>query len=544
MGNTIAFSPSFFPNAHNSRRSRRRHSTDTGSVTGSTATDTNGSINNTKKSKRRKKKKEGKQAWTKREFYSKVKSSPAGTELLSCSFGSWCKRQRIVCGFSDRADYTSNRQPLLKLNGSPTRADTTEGRYFQCHFRSKQELAIYEKESLRSFSVFLPRAVSPQLTEYMRNNRRPGRRHRGIRTSRVVAYHDKFMVVQYLYHQILCFHRSKQELAIYEKESLRSFSVFLPRAVSPQLTEYMRNNRRPGRRHRGIRTSRVVAYHDKFMVVQVNSDQHRPFAKMYLVDLELKTCQGHFVVCHGLRRWYEVYISPSSSCLLLRPDVRYQFQAAPAFSVQNTTWYPPQDDISVRGIPSTLAQHRFTFNARLGDGHVIAAAHRNIVVFKIQDWSVAASHSLMVQFAIVRQIRSSPTGDYLAIRYTFPADGCSFNHILILHYPDFTKAMQIDVRGAYWPVSDLVNLQVFPRFSLSESCLAVMKQRSYSRRVFVYKLPSAKLPSLRQLCRQAILHLVHSKDVMRLPLPYPLQRFLLQPGLKFSTGHQGVIDTN
>ncbi|KAK3761464.1 hypothetical protein RRG08_045691 [Elysia crispata] len=415
-------------------------------------------MNCTKKSKR--KKKDGKRMWTKREFYSTVKSSPAGAELLSCSFGTWCKHQRNVCGFSDRADYTSNRQPLLKLNGSPTRADTTEGRYFQCHFKAKQELAVYEKESLKSFTVHLPRAVSPELIEFMRNNRRPGRRRRSIRTIRVVAYHDKFMVVQ------------------------------------------------------------------------VNCDQHRLFAKMYMINLELKTCQGHFVVCHGMRRWYEVYISPSSACLLLRPDVRYQFQAAPAFTVQNITWYPPQDDISVKGIPSTLAQHRFTFNAKLGDGHVIAAAHRNILVFKLEDWSVVANHSLMVHFAIVRQVRSSPTGDYLAIRYTFPADGCSFNHILILHYPEFTKAMQVDVRGAYWPVSDLVNLQVFPRFSLSESCLAVMKQHSYSRRVFVYKLPSAGLQSLRQLCRQAILHLVHSKDVVQLPLPHSLQRFLLQPALQ------------
>ncbi|GFR79998.1 hypothetical protein ElyMa_004036300 [Elysia marginata] len=304
---------------------------------------------------------------------------------------------------------------------------------------------------------------------------------------------------------------SKQELVVYEKETLKSFTVHLPRAVSPELTEFLRDNRRPGRRRRSIRTTRVVAYHDKFIVVQ--------------------TCQGHFVINHGTRRWYEVYISPSTSCLLLRPDVRYQYQAAPAFTVQSVTWYPPLENINVKAIPSTLAQHRFTFNAKLGDGHIIAAAYRSVLVLKLEDWSVAVSRNLMLNFSMVRQIRSSPSGDYLAIRYTFPSDGCSVNNILILHYPQFTKAMQVNVRGAYWPVSDLVNLQVFPRFSLSESCLAVMKQHSYSRRVFVYKLPLAGLLPLRQLCRQAILHLVHPNDIARLPLPYSLHRFLLQPAL-------------
>ena len=129
MGNTFALS-----NAQMPRRRWRRRTTDTVSPTNGTVTNTSVSaMNCTKKSKR--KKKDGKRMWTKREFYSTVKSSPAGAELLSCSFGTWCKRQRNVCGFSDRADYTSNRQPLLKLNGSPTRADTTEGRYFQCHFK-------------------------------------------------------------------------------------------------------------------------------------------------------------------------------------------------------------------------------------------------------------------------------------------------------------------------------------------------------------------------------------------------------------------------
>ncbi|CAG5132441.1 unnamed protein product, partial [Candidula unifasciata] len=138
-------------------------------------------------------------------------------------------------------------------------------------------------------------------------------------------------------------------------------------------------------------------------------------------------------------------------------------------------------------------------------------------VYKLDDWSLVSQHNLMVPHASIQQIRSSPSGDYLAIRYIFPAAGCHYNKILVLHYPEFTEVLQVDVRGAYWPVSELVNMQVFPRFSLSESCFVV----------FVYKLPN-ELRSLQDLCRKAILHLVTSKDIPKLPLPLTVKKYLTQ----------------
>ena len=69
------------------------------------------------------------------EFYHKLKSSEVGEELLTCSFGAWCREQRQVCGFSDKADYTSSRHSMLQPNGSPNRPDTTEGRFFRSGFK-------------------------------------------------------------------------------------------------------------------------------------------------------------------------------------------------------------------------------------------------------------------------------------------------------------------------------------------------------------------------------------------------------------------------
>ncbi|CAG5132440.1 unnamed protein product, partial [Candidula unifasciata] len=200
-------------------------------------------------------------SYSKLEFYKKVKSSHGGEELLSCSFGSWCREHRLICGFSDKADYTSNRQSLLQFNGSLNKPDTTEGRFFRSGFRSRSELIIHEKEASRYVHVKLPRVSSTEMSAYLRNNR-------------------------------------------------------------------------PRRKRKSIRSTRVVAYHDNLVVVQVSSDRHAPFAKFYMINLETPTCCGHFIVCNNLRRWYEVYVSPSSTHIVLRPDVRYHFQAAVSYHIQ------------------------------------------------------------------------------------------------------------------------------------------------------------------------------------------------------------------
>ncbi|CAL1536216.1 unnamed protein product [Lymnaea stagnalis] len=386
------------------------------------------------------------------DFYKLLTSSATCDELMSCSFGSWCRDHRFICGFSDQADYTSNRQPLLQLNGSLNKPDTMEGRFFRCGFKIRNELMIFEKEALRCLTVQLPRETTPEMTAY--------------------------------------FHRH-----------------------------------RPRRRRRSIRTARVVAYHDGTIIVQLNSDRHPPFTKFFIINLEQQKCCGQFILYNSLRRWYEVYISPSSTHIVLRPDVRYQFQANINYHIQVIKSYTSMPPVIISKMAVLLPHHSFTYNKQLGDEDIIAAGNRSIKIYKTSDWSVTSQYILPISDATIQQIRSSPTGDYLAVRYTFPANGYCYNHILILHYPDFSEIMHVDIRGTYWPVSELINVQVFPRFSLSESCFAVIKQRNYGRKVFIYKLPT-ELRSLQDLCRRAILHLVTPRDISKLPLPSTVQKYL------------------
>lgn len=98
--------------------------------------------------------------------------------------------------------------------------------------------------------------------------------------------------------------------------------------------------------------------------------------------------------------------------------------------------------------------------------------------------------------------------------------------------------LQVDVKGCYWPVSEVVNLQVFPHFSPSEATIAVMRNCTYSRKVMTYKLPICRF-NLQYLCRRAILHLVSYRDIHKLPLPANIVNFLLaKPGYT----HIGVSD--
>ncbi|KAH9524409.1 hypothetical protein Btru_054459 [Bulinus truncatus] len=370
------------------------------------------------------------------------------------SFGSWCRDQRFVCGFSDKADYTSNRHSLLQMNSSFNKPDTTEGRFFRCGFKNRSELMLYEKETQRCVTVRLPRETCPEMSTYLRNHR-------------------------------------------------------------------------PRRRRRSLRSTRVVAYHDGCALIQVNSDRHPPFTKFFFINLEHRICSGQFILYSSLRRWYEVYISPNSTHIVLRPDVRYHFQANINYHIQLNKCYPPKKPVTINKIQVYLAHHSLTYNNKLGDEHIIAAGDRDVKIFRTEDWSITSQKILFDFNASIQQIRSSPTGDYLAARYTYLADGSNYNCIIILSYPDLEKVFQVDIRGAYWPLSELVNLNIFPRFSLGESCLAIIKQHKFSRRIVVYKLP-VKVCSLQDLCRQAILHLVLPHETCKLPIPVSLQKYLLQ----------------
>lgn len=129
--------------------------------------------------------------------------------------------------------------------------------------------------------------------------------------------------------------------------------------------------------------------------------------------------------------------------------------------------------------------------------------------------------------ANVRQLKSSPSGAYLAVRCAYPSYSVEFmtNTVVLLQARTLCVLFCVDVRGPYWPVSEVVNQQVFPHFSGCETGVAVMRHKTSSRKVAVYKLP-VFCTSLQHCARRTIrCHLSYS-DISKLPLPAKLTQYL------------------
>ncbi|XP_046331434.2 uncharacterized protein LOC124114746 [Haliotis rufescens] len=321
--------------------------------------------------------------------------------------------------------------------------------------------------------------------------------------------------------------KSKSEIVILEKLAWWVGSVKVPRVPVPDTEDP--NWFRHAQHNRTRKECSVVGYRNGLAVVQINCDRHFTIAKFYILDLFQKTCVGHFVVMYHTRRWYECYISPNKRRIMLRPDHLTRVVVLPdSYVIQNLTLFVgPSESPVVAAIPPAFRTHALTYNTKLGDDFVILGADQDIEIRKLPDWSLEKHVPNLNISASIHQIRSSPTGDFIAIRYVHPIHSREYstNFVAVLSYPKLDIVMRVDVRGCYWPVSEVINLQVFPRFSPSESCIAVMRNCSYKRKVFVYKLPPVQ-SSLQHLCRRTVLQLVPLKDTEKLPLPNKLLDYL------------------
>lgn len=322
------------------------------------------------------------------------------------------------------------------------------------------------------------------------------------------------------------FWKSSCDLILKEKVVPLTHIVKVPRVPETNDQDGMR-------RHawfyaRRQRECSVVAARGDMAVMQVNSDRHFVTGKFYILDLAKGSCLGHFLVT-STRRWYEVYISPTKSRIMLRPDHLTRTIVLPDFYViRNLSLCKGSGIVSVSNIPGSLRAHVLAFNPLLGEDAMILGLGQDIEVRScLGDWPVREQFTGLNLPADIQQIRSSSTGNFVAVRCVHPVHSREYftNFVVILSYPQISVLMQLDARGCYWPVSEVVNLQVFPRFSPSEACVAIMRNTHYKRKVFVYKLP-LRVQSLQELCRRVLLHLVGIQDLSLLSLPLKLRDFV------------------
>lgn len=333
--------------------------------------------------------------------------------------------------------------------------------------------------------------------------------------------------------------KSKFELVIVEKQRWFMSNYKLPRVPVPDFEDPHWFQRSSHNRNR--RECSVIGYHDNLLVVQINTNRYYLSPRFYLIDLETNEIVGHFLIFYHCRRWYECYISPCKKQILMRPDNLTRIVSLPDnYILENVCLKSAYTNMEVNVVPPTLRAHVICYNSIAGDNLVLVAFHKTLEIRRTDTWEVVRSVQNLDLPTGIQQMKSSPLGDFLALRCVSPVHSkeYSVNVIAVLDFHTFSILMKVDVKGCYWPVSEVVNLQVFPHFSPSEATIAVMRNCTYSRKVMTYKLPICRF-NLQYLCRRAILHLVSYRDVHKLPLPANIVNFLLaKPGYT----HIGVSD--
>ncbi|KAJ8306930.1 hypothetical protein KUTeg_015014, partial [Tegillarca granosa] len=264
-------------------------------------------------------------------------------------------------------------------------------------------------------------------------------------------------------------------------------------------------------------TGRSVALWDFIMILLLYKSQQTEV--VYLLSfISLIFQQRKF---WDILRWYECYISPNKKRIFLRPDSFTRVVALPDnYILENVTLHSSVANLKVDVIPPIFRAHVVTFNSLAGDDCIVMASGRDIEIRSVISWTVLRQSQNLDLPSSIQQIKSSPLGDFLAIRCVHPVH-CkeySINLIAIVCFRKLEILLKVDVRGCYWPVSEVINLQVFPHFCPSESSVAIMKNCSYTRKISIYKLPVKRL-NLQYLCRRVILHVVSYKELEKLPLP-------------------------
>lgn len=320
--------------------------------------------------------------------------------------------------------------------------------------------------------------------------------------------------------------RSKTELLILEKQKWFVGRFKLPRISVPDVDDPHWN--RQVRHNRNRKECSIVGFHNDIVVIQITTNRSCLSPQFYILDLSSKKVLGYFVIFYHCRRWYECYISPNKKRIFLRPDSFTRVVALPDnYILENVTLHSSVTNLKVDVIPPIFRAHVLTFNSLAGDDCIVMASGRDIEIRSVISWTVLRQTQNLDLPSSIQQIKSSPLGDFLAIRCVHPVH-CkeySVNVIAIVCFRKLEILLKVDVRGCYWPVSEVINLQVFPRFCPSESSVAIMKNCSYTRKISVYKLPVKRL-NLQYLCRRVILHVVSYRELEKLPLPVKLIQYL------------------
>ena len=189
----------------------------------------------------------------------------------------------------------------------------------------------------------------------------------------------------------------------------------------------------------------MVAVHDNIVVIQVNTNRYYLSPRFYVLDLEKNEVIGHFLTFYHCRRWYECYISPNKKLILIRPDNMTRIVSLPDNCLLENVTMKKSLPEEVRVIPPTLRGHVMCFNSLAGDDMLLLAFHTTIEITNIPTWTTIRSVQNLELPAAIQQIKSSPLGDFVAVRCVQPVHSKEYhvNVIAVLDYHTFNILLKV-----------------------------------------------------------------------------------------------------
>ena len=268
----------------------------------------------------------------------------------------------------------------------------------------------------------------------------------------------------------------------------------------------------------------VVGCHENLLVVQTLNRKQCYVPEFYFIDLASRSCIGKFSRKDCELQWYECYISPDKTRIILRPDVSASVWTSN--DLVKTHAFHDMQIVMLRRFPDS-GGFIITFDNRHGNGFLFRAKEKVVQLFDLDDLEVAQVSGSLNLPAAIRQMKCSASGQFLSVRCAYPAYSMEYsvNTIAVISTDKLDLLFQLDVRGPYWPVSEVINLQAFPRFSNCDSAIAVMKNGISKRVIQVHKLPATNT-SLLHKCRRVILRSTLPEMLNELPLPVTLIKYL------------------
>ena len=278
----------------------------------------------------------------------------------------------------------------------------------------------------------------------------------------------------------------------------------------------------------------VIAVRDNLAVVQILNRQEFYYPELYFIDINERTCLGKFSDKIMELLWFESYISPDKTRVVVRPDV-YTFShmhngpQAVRRNKPSTTkkQYDKLEVIFLLKFPQ-YGVHVLCFDNRFPNRYIFCGKDKKIYWYDLDNEKFEKQTEDLDLIAPVRQIKSSPSGDLLVIRCVYPIYSMHYqrNGIHVLSAATMQILFTVDLKGPYCESTEVINLQVFPRFSACESLISVMVNTSPTRqKIQMYKLPF-QYSSLQNMCRKLIRRYVLPSELEQLPLPQKIIKYL------------------